>query len=163
MSKLGQVAWQLLWNEGLCLHWIFVNKKHDIAVFRTISALILCPPINHARLEGWALVKGKSSQCFKRFPNILLLHISSSLVELMCGFYKFVQLCLVCFETRLLCLWDAHQNAHSFWVGFYIWRPQNFHIPPLVTYKNQLILFLLSAFWGPPFPLECGRHIWKPP
>ena len=27
---------------------------------------------------------------------------------------------------------------------------------PLVTVTNQLILFLLSAFW------EFGRHIWKP-
>ena len=34
---------------------------------------------------------------------------------------------------------------------------------PLVTYINQLILFPKSAFWGPPPPLECGRHIWKPP
>ena len=32
---------------------------------------------------------------------------------------------------------------------------------PLVPVKNQLILFLLSAFWGP--PTHCGRHIWKPP
>ena len=24
-------------------------------------------------------------------------------------------------------------------------------------------LFRLSAFWGPPPPTHCGRHIWKPP
>ena len=35
--------------------------------------------------------------------------------------------------------------------------------PPLFTYRNQLILFLLSAFWGPPPTTHCGRHIWKPP
>ena len=34
-------------------------------------------------------------------------------------------------------------------------------LPP-VTVTNQLILFLLSAFWGP-HPLHCGRHTWKPP
>ena len=36
--------------------------------------------------------------------------------------------------------------------------------PPLVTVTNQLILFLLSAFGGPPLPTtHCGRHVWKPP
>ena len=34
---------------------------------------------------------------------------------------------------------------------------------PLVTYRNQLILFLSSAFWGPPFPSQFGRHTWNPP
>ena len=34
-------------------------------------------------------------------------------------------------------------------------------LPP-VTHRDQLILFLLSAFWGPPSPTHCGRHIWKP-
>ena len=34
---------------------------------------------------------------------------------------------------------------------------------PLVTHRNQLILFLLSAFWGPLSPTHCGRHVWKPP
>ena len=34
---------------------------------------------------------------------------------------------------------------------------------PPVTYRNHLIVFLLSAFWGPPAPPHCGRHIWKPP
>ena len=29
----------------------------------------------------------------------------------------------------------------------YFWTPS-----PLVTYRNQLILLLLSAFWGPPLP-----------
>ena len=38
----------------------------------------------------------------------------------------------------------------------------DFFYPP-VTVTNQLILFLLSAFWGPPPPIHCGRHIWKPP
>ena len=37
-----------------------------------------------------------------------------------------------------------------------IWRPKNFRIfltlSPLVTLTNQLILFLLSAFWWPPPP-----------
>ena len=42
--------------------------------------------------------------------------------------------------------------------GFHIWRPQ---YPP-VTVTNQLILFLLSAFWAPPPPTHCGPHIWKP-
>ena len=27
-------------------------------------------------------------------------------------------------------------------------------------YRNQLVLFLSSAFWGP--PSQCGRHLWKP-
>ena len=31
---------------------------------------------------------------------------------------------------------------------------------PHVT--DQLILFLSSAFWGPPPPTHCGHHIWKP-
>ena len=35
--------------------------------------------------------------------------------------------------------------------------------PPLVTVTNQLILFLLYAFGGPPLPTHCGRHIWRPP
>ena len=48
------------------------------------------------------------------------------------------------------------------------WCPQNVGIfwpPPgsLVTYRNQLILFPSSAFWGPPSPSRCGRHIWKAP
>ena len=34
---------------------------------------------------------------------------------------------------------------------------------PLVTYRNQVILFLWSAFWGPPPSTHCRRHIWKPP
>ena len=34
---------------------------------------------------------------------------------------------------------------------------------PFVTYRNQLILLLLSAFWEPHPPLEFGLHIWKPP
>ena len=38
-----------------------------------------------------------------------------------------------------------------------------FYPLPLVTVANQLILFLLSAFWGPPPPTHCRRHIWKPP
>ena len=44
--------------------------------------------------------------------------------------------------------------------GFHIWCPENFGIcwppSPLVTYINQLILFLSSAFWGPlsPFPVR---------
>ena len=41
-----------------------------------------------------------------------------------------------------------------------------FFDPPLVTYKNQLILFLMSAFWGPPSPWSVdvifGRPLeWK--
>ena len=36
-------------------------------------------------------------------------------------------------------------------------------LAPLATVTNQLILSLLSAFWGPPPPAHCGRHIWKPP
>ena len=49
--------------------------------------------------------------------------------------------------------------------GFHILRKLNIlPLPhPLVTYRNQQILFPLSAFWGGPSPLECGRHIWKPP
>ena len=49
--------------------------------------------------------------------------------------------------------------------GYHIWRPPKFRIfgPPIVMYRNQLILFLLSAFWGPPPTTHCGRHIWKPP
>ena len=48
--------------------------------------------------------------------------------------------------------------------GFHIWRPQNVLTPsPLVTVTNQQIVFLLSAFWGPPPPTHCGRHKWKPP
>ena len=36
--------------------------------------------------------------------------------------------------------------------------------PVTVTVTNQLILFLSSAFGGPPpAPTHCGRHIWKPP
>ena len=35
-----------------------------------------------------------------------------------------------------------------------------FNPPPSpITFINQLILFLLSAFWSP----HCGRHIWKSP
>ena len=33
----------------------------------------------------------------------------------------------------------------------------------LVTVTNLLILFLSSAFWGPPHPTHCGRHILKSP
>ena len=33
----------------------------------------------------------------------------------------------------------------------------------LVTVTNQLIMFLPTAFWGPPPPTHCGRHTWKPP
>ena len=55
---------------------------------------------------------------------------------------------------------------HRPW-GFHIWPPHKFLIfwppPSLVTYGNQLIVFLLSAFWEPPSPLESGRHIWNPP
>ena len=51
--------------------------------------------------------------------------------------------------------------------GFHIWRPQNFRIfwppLPLVTCINQLILFVSSAFCGPPSPIHCGSHMWKPP
>ena len=32
--------------------------------------------------------------------------------------------------------------------------------PPIT---NQLILFLSSAYWGPPSPTPCGRHILKSP
>ena len=35
--------------------------------------------------------------------------------------------------------------------------------PSLVTVINQQILVLSSAFWGPPSPIYCGRHRWKPP
>ena len=38
-----------------------------------------------------------------------------------------------------------------------------FYLFPPVTVTNQLILFLSSAFWGPPPPTQYGRHIWKPP
>ena len=38
-----------------------------------------------------------------------------------------------------------------------------FDSPLLVTVTIQLILFLSSAFWGPPSPSPSGRHIWKPP
>ena len=34
--------------------------------------------------------------------------------------------------------------------------------PPPVRYRNQHILFLLAAFWGPPSSLQCGRHMRKP-
>ena len=32
---------------------------------------------------------------------------------------------------------------------------------PLIifTYRNQLILFLVSAFWGPTPAMHCGHHI----
>ena len=33
--------------------------------------------------------------------------------------------------------------------------------PPPVMYRNQLILFLSSAFLGP--PLACRRHLWRLP
>ena len=33
----------------------------------------------------------------------------------------------------------------------------------VIECHNLLILFLSSAFWGPPSPTHCGRHIWKPP
>ena len=43
-------------------------------------------------------------------------------------------------------------------------RFSNFFTPsPLVTVTNKLILFLSSAFWGPPPPTDCRRHIWKTP
>ena len=35
---------------------------------------------------------------------------------------------------------------------FHIWRPKKVWISPPVTVTNHLILFLLSAFWGPPPP-----------
>ena len=37
------------------------------------------------------------------------------------------------------------------------WTPS-----PLVAFRNQMILFLLSAFWGPPPPTQCRRRIYKP-
>ena len=45
-------------------------------------------------------------------------------------------------------------NTHKGACTLHILRPQNCHIVcPLVTYRNQLISFLTSAFWGTPFPL----------
>ena len=36
-------------------------------------------------------------------------------------------------------------------------------LPPLVTFRNQLILFLLSAFCGPPSPLPVRTSYMKAP
>ena len=33
----------------------------------------------------------------------------------------------------------------------------------LVMHRIHATWFLLSTFWGTPSPLECGRHLWKPP
>ena len=35
-------------------------------------------------------------------------------------------------------------------------------LPP-VMHIIHATSFLSSAFWGPPSPTHCGRHIWKPP
>ena len=34
----------------------------------------------------------------------------------------------------------------------------DFLTPPLVTYIIHATSFLLSAFWGPPPPSQCGHH-----
>ena len=50
--------------------------------------------------------------------------------------------------------------------GFHIWRPQkcrDFLPPPPGTYRNQLILFILSAFWGPPSPPSSADVIYGNP
>ena len=84
----------------------------------------------------------------------------------------------VCYESRgsgLIAGSDGSPNSKSVWLAMgktnawgasvddirkTLWY---FDPLPLVTVTNQLILFPLSAFWGPVPPTHCGHHIWKPP